>query len=109
MPMTHLYCQKDAAGQVTALYIPQAGAPQPFGANWTLTPKADPAVGDFLQDVMAQQNPMARSDQAFVRVLDDLIEALVGRNLLQLSDLPSEAQVKFLERSLQRTALTGPH
>lgn len=41
---------------------------------------------------------LAESDQAMVRVLEDLIDTLIGKDLLHFTDLPDAAQKKLLER-----------
>ncbi len=37
-------------------------------------------------------------DADFVRVIEDVIDALIARNLINLSDLPPEAQRKLMRR-----------
>lgn len=47
---------------------------------------------------------LAESDQSMVRVLEDLIDTLIGKNLISFTDLPDAAQAKLLERrSLRRS------
>jgi len=47
---------------------------------------------------------LAGSDQGMVRVLEDLIETLIAKNLIRFTDLPEAAQAKLLERrSLRRS------
>jgi hypothetical protein len=40
----------------------------------------------------------ASLDAGFVRVVEDLVDALIDRNLLRITDLPVEAQQKLFER-----------
>lgn len=40
----------------------------------------------------------ARLDADFVRVLEDVIDALINRNLINITDLPAEAQAKLFSR-----------
>jgi hypothetical protein len=47
---------------------------------------------------------LAESDQALIRVVEDLIDTLVAKDLLHFTDLPEAAQAKLLERrSLRRS------
>lgn len=47
---------------------------------------------------------LADSDQGMVRVLEDLIETLISKDLIHFTDLPEAAQTKLLERrSLRRS------
>lgn len=50
---------------------------------------------------------LASSDQALIRVLEDLIETLVSRNLIHFTDLPEAAQTKLLERRSLRRSLNS--
>ncbi len=59
---------------------------------------------DFLQELADQQAKLADSDQGSVRVLDDLIEVMIQKNLLALEDLPEVAKQKVLDRQSLRGA-----
>jgi hypothetical protein len=52
-------------------------------------------------------NRLASSDQALIRVLEDLIETLVAKNVIHFTDLPEAAQTKLLERRSLRRSLNG--
>lgn len=46
---------------------------------------------------------LLRADLEFIRVIEDLIAALISRNVILLTDLPQQAQEKLLQRgSLRR-------
>ena len=45
---------------------------------------------------------MRQSDIELSRVLEDLIDLLIDRGVIQFTDLPSPAQVKLLQRRLSR-------
>lgn len=47
------------------------------------------------------------SDLAFIRVMEDLIEVLIRKGVLALSDLPAAAQDKLMERRALRGWLAG--
>lgn len=50
---------------------------------------------------------LAESDQALIRVVEDLIDTLIRKDLLHFTDLPEAAQAKLLERrSLRHSANT---
>ena len=57
------------------------------------------------------QNPTQRtlsdSDHAFIRVLDDLIAALIDKNIIALEDLPKPARDKYQARHKLRFKLQG--
>ncbi len=94
-----LYALFDATGKVTSLTeTPHADA-QPVSLR-------DPAVLEFLSlNADEEFNPDAflkQSDQATVRILEDLIDTLIGHNLIRFTDLPMPAQKKLLGRKLAR-------
>ena len=47
------------------------------------------------------------ADADFVRVLEDLIDTLVLKNIIQHTDLPAAAQKKFMERKGLRNHIQG--
>lgn len=51
---------------------------------------------------------LSQSDLALVRVLEDLIDILIPRGLIQFTDLPLAAQAKLLSRRETRAALSDP-
>lgn len=57
--------------------------------------------------VPAALDRLASSDQALIRVLEDLVETLVSRNVIHFTDLPEAAQTKLLERRSLRRSLNG--
>lgn len=70
-------------------------------------PSDDPQVLAFLggdeEGVPAQQ--FASLDADLVRVLEDLIDALIQRNILMVTDLPVEAQQKLFNRKNFRDSM----
>ena len=49
---------------------------------------------------------LSHSDTSLVRVLEDLIDALITRGVIQFTDLPEAAQAKLFERRETRASLT---
>jgi hypothetical protein len=89
------YAVRDAQGHITSLH------------------RFDPGVGDFVeaddpavQAFLGTGEPAAappgeafnRLDADFIRVLEDLIDAMTSRNLLNITDLPDIAQSKLFAR-----------
>lgn len=50
-------------------------------------------------------NPLSRTDTEMARVLEDLIDVLITRGVIQFTDLPEAAQAKLLERRQTRAQL----
>ncbi len=49
-----------------------------------------------------KKSELQNSDEGFVRVLDDLIDALIQKNVLTLGDLPQDARTRFARRKALR-------
>lgn len=63
-------------------------------------------VGDAEQ-VYAPLELLASSDLALVRVLEDLIDVLIDKELIRFTDLPQIAQQKLLDRRSIRSEMKG--
>jgi hypothetical protein len=64
-----------------------------------------------LQSYLAKLSPpavdaLARSDQDLIRVVEDIIDTLIDKNVIRFTDLPEAAQHKLVHRrSLRRSAV----
>lgn len=54
----------------------------------------------------ASSNPLSRTDTEMARVLEDLIDVLIHRGVIQFTDLPEAARAKLLERRQTRAHLS---
>lgn len=92
------YVVRDPHGSVISLHRePVDGA--------ELLPSNHPDVQAFLGQQGGRS--FAEMDANLVRVLEDLIDALLRRNVLRITDLPLEAQVKLFERKHFRENMQG--
>ena len=96
---------RDADGDIVAVVERECPGP---------TEEVAPDDPEFLAFVgrTAGDNDMAlaefsRADLEFIRVLEDLIGALISKGHLALNDLPLEAQRKLLERTAMRSRITS--
>ena len=86
------YVVRNAAGEITSLHRHDPGVGELLAAD-------HPQVRAFLGlDAQAAPGDFERLDADFVRVLEDVIDALTSRNLINITDLPETAQAKLLER-----------
>lgn len=60
-------------------------------------PEDHPEVRQFI-GLDPDQQQFASLDASFLRVLEDVIDALIRRNVLCITDLPMEAQLKLFGR-----------
>lgn len=56
---------------------------------------------------MSNPRPLSDTDADMARIVEDLIDVLMNRGLIQFTDLPEAAQRKLLERRQSRTALNN--
>lgn len=50
---------------------------------------------------------LAESDQALIRVVEDLVDTLIAKDLLRFTDLPVAAQAKLLDRRSLRHSVNA--
>lgn len=85
------YAVRNAQGEITSLHRHDPGVGEDLSAD-------DPQVRAFLGLGDGQQEDFSRLDAEFIRVLEDVIDALVSRNLITITDLPDIAQSKLFAR-----------
>lgn len=102
------YVQRDASGQVSAIFQKsQINAEE-------LLPKDHPDILNFFGGILPQigQNNSAshltETDIGLIRVIEDLIDILIEKNILMFTDLPVEAREKILFRKSTREKLSAP-
>lgn len=72
------------------------------------TPEPLPGATSDPSDTDVLVHSLTQSDLALVRVLEDLIDTLIEKGLIQFTDLPPAAQAKLLSRRETRAALKDP-
>jgi len=98
------YLQRDKAGHITAVSVEQTETT----AEWIELDS--PELITYLSHFGAAldvNGALAESDQALIRVVDDLVNVLVEKNLMRFTDLPEAAQQKLLERRSLRQSLNA--
>jgi hypothetical protein len=101
------YVQRDVSGLVTALY---RDAPT---EQAELLAADHPDVLNFLDNGIDSSNNqevrrlLSNLDTTMIRVLDDLVEVLIQKRIIMLTDLPEHAQRKVLLRKETRENLLG--
>jgi len=89
------YIQRDSDRQISAISLdPQEGFEEQLTDD-------DAELLQFLAS-MSPADSLARTDLEFVRVLEDLVEVLVAKNILLFTELPEKAQSKILARQALR-------
>lgn len=101
------FVTRDQDGQVVAV------AEVPLEDEAEHLPPDHPEVAAFVQRACSlpeedeAAGPFFAADLAFIRVVEDLIEVLIRKGVLAVSDLPGPAQDKLMERRALRGWLAG--
>jgi hypothetical protein len=92
------YVKRDAEGRITAVNL------EP-GAGLTEEPAGSPELLEFMRRLEPGLESLQQSDMRLVRVLEDLIDLLIARDVIRFTDLPLPAQEKLMERRSMRQSL----
>jgi hypothetical protein len=92
------YVKRDGQGRITALNL------EP-GDGLEEIPSSSPELLDFMRGMGLEQSTLQQSDMRLVRVLEDLIDLLIDRDVIRFTDLPLPAQEKLMERRSIRQSL----
>ncbi len=97
-----VYAKRNSDGEIVALFK------SPEGQNTETVSFSDPDVIRFMASSESDQKTLAflrQSDLELVRVVEDLVELMVDKNLIMFTELPSAAQEKLLGRKHARASL----
>jgi hypothetical protein len=94
------YVRRNTQGEVVSLHRQAEAGTSEF------LPDDHADVRMFLGQPTRSADDFARLDADFVRVLEDVIDTLVAKNLINITDLPPEAQAKLFSRKSFRERRT---
>lgn len=91
------FVRTDTAGNVISLHRePTAEATERVAVN-------DPRVSAFLgREIAGPDGEFLSLDLDLIRVLEDLVDVLIERNVITFTDLPPAAQEKIFRRRTKR-------
>jgi len=95
-----LYAKRNPEGQIESLSREMTHGSEALPAD-------HPDVLAFLQAGGAAQGAFSSLDASLVRVLEDLVDVLISRNVIRITDLPPEAQKKLFQRKRFRESTRG--
>lgn len=106
------FIKRDATGEIVALFREQSAEAREY------LPPADPEVQHFVrpeaglsgqteQDRPEQRPDMANSDLEMIRVYEDLVDILISKHVVVLTDFPQAAQEKLMRRKRLRSSFSG--
>jgi hypothetical protein len=85
------YIRRDTEGQIASLHREAAGTAEFLADD-------HPEVQAFVGNIGAAQEDFSRLDADFVRVIEDVIDTLIVKNVINITDLPDQAQAKLFAR-----------
>ena len=97
------YVARDQTGAIFAVFAESSEgfAEEPIAAD-------DPELAAFiggLDSDEAMRTYLAASDGDLLRIMEDLINVLIGNNLILLTDFPEAVQTKLMRRQTVRAKL----
>ena len=93
------FIRRNAQGAIDSLHRRDEG-----GADYL--PDDHPDVRAFLGADASSGGGFASLDADFIRVIEDVIDALISKNVINITDLPIEAQTKLFGRKGYRERAT---
>ena len=85
------YARRGPDGQIESLH-------RHAGEGTQFLPDSHPDVLAFLGHTTPGPDQFSRLDADFVRVIEDVIDTLIVKNIINITDLPGEAQAKLFAR-----------
>lgn len=101
------YVKRDVTGLITAIYKePMEGASE-------LLPSDHPYLQNFFGGIVPQMEQhqgeaqLSETDSSFIRVIEDVIDVLIDKNVIMFTDLPPVVREKIMQRKSTRERLFG--
>lgn len=101
------YVQRDASGQISAIF-------QKPGANADeFLPNDHPDIQIFFGGIVPQKeknaatSQLSETDISLIRVIEDIVDTLIDKNVIMFTDLPLHAREKILQRKTTRKKIFG--
>lgn len=101
------YVSRDAGGAVSGIFLKPGSGVSEF------LPNDHPDILSFFGGVLPESvestplSELTHSDIAFIRVIEDVVDILIHKNLLTFTELPEKAREKILSRRDARGRLAG--
>lgn len=98
------YIERDAQGHLIQVQL------IPFNAMTEQSEAGTPEIDEWMRQQEIREASLLQlrqSDLEMVRVLEDLIEVLMTKGVISITDLPPIAQAKLTNRAQARRSLSG--
>lgn len=101
------YVSRDKSGYINGIFRKESAKAK------ELLPDNHPDIAFFFSGIHAKQlvqpafMDLTNSDLAFIRVIEDLVDLLIAKNILTFTELPEKVREKILSRKDTRGNLSG--
>jgi len=95
------YIKRDSAGQIAVV------SNEPLGDNGEEISVDAPELRTYLSNLSEDGNVFESSDMKMIRAIEDVIDLLIVKNIISITDLPAAVQHKLLERRSLRHSLNA--
>lgn len=95
------YISRDKNGRITAASnLPLEGPCEQVAAG-------SPELRAFIENLAGENNVFESSDMKMIRAIEDVIDLLIHKNVICITDLPTAVQTKLMERRSLRHSLNS--
>lgn len=102
-----IYIERDGAGKISAIRRDDANN-SPDKEGLTSENLMEFLVSDEMS-LSSYKKVLEHMDSEFIRVLDDLVDVLVQKKVILLTDLPEDARKKIFDRKAVRQKIKEPN
>ena len=97
------FVKRDASGRIVALFRERGDEAPEFLAS------GHPEIAEFADPEASrgERSSMLQSDLEMIRVYEDLIDILISKRIVVLTDFPTAAQEKLVRRKRLRSSLSS--
>ena len=97
------FVKRDAAGRIAAVFRERSDEATEYLAS------DHPEIAEFAGPESAhdEHSSMLHSDLEMIRVYEDLIDILISKRIVVLTDFPTKAQEKLVRRKRLRSSLSS--
>ncbi len=97
------FVKRDATGRIVALYRERSDEAPEYLSS------AHPEIAEFAEPNIGsgERRNMLQSDLEMIRVYEDLIDILISKRIVVLTDFPTAAQEKLVRRKRLRSSLSS--
>ncbi len=96
-----VYVRRSASGALTAV------SRETLPGCEERRPAEDPEVVAWMQQLNPRKSALVESDLALIRALEDVIDVLIRKDVMRLTDLPDSVQAKLLSRRRLRVSINS--